>query len=409
MQNETDRLRFSGQREGFALAGALLAMVIVGALVTGSFFAASQEHAIGLSARYNDMGMYVAEYGINEAMATVPKSVLDTLTGTKIVTGIAPTGPNGQKLGIDTVWVRPMGPLRVFVSKGVAASRDARVVGGHRVLAVVARTMNVTFPMDRAMQLYDGIDIGGSSIISGKDTFPDTLQSAFAEWKGCTQTGLRNSIVTKDTTNVDTLGNKAKIIGPMQQDPTLDSTKFFKYGDANYDLLASLANIVAAGGWNPKPQPMANPDGTCNTANIENWGEPGTAGGPGPAYVPACKQYFPLIHVKGNLNLNSNGRGQGILLVDGDLTINGGFDFWGITIVRGSLSTEGTGGHLYGTVMAYNLGSLYYDENSSTGNSVVSLSSCAIQRAAAGAPGFNRAVPLRMHSWMDLTATGAGF
>lgn len=88
--------------------------------------------------------------------------------------------------------------------------------------------------------------------------------------------------------------------------------------------------------------------------------------------------------------------------------VSGGFEFWGITIIKGKLKTTGSGGHLYGTVMAYDLGDLSND-NTSIGNSVVSLSTCAIRRAAEGAPGFNRAIPLRMHSWMDLTAAGAGF
>ncbi len=409
MTSQPERPRISGQREGFALAGALLAMVVVGALVTGSFFAASQEQAIGLTARYNDAALYVAEYGVNEAMASVPKTVLDTLKSTKTITGLAPTGPNGKPLGTDTVWVRPFGNLRVFVSKGVATAADPRILGGRRVLAVVTRTANMAFPMDRAVQVFSGLKIGGSSLISGRDTFPDTLSAAFSQWRGCDTTGLHDAIVAKEDSTVYKLSGASSIIGPVEQDSTMNADDFFKYGDANYDMLASFANITYTGTWNPKPQPYANPDGTCNIANIENWGDPGTTDPSAPAVVPACKSYFPVIHVKGSLTLNSNGRGQGILLVDGDLSITGGFEFWGITVIKGKLSTQGTGGHLYGTVMAYDMGLLEYDENAALGNSVVSLSTCAIERAADNAPGFNRAIPLRMHSWMDLTAAGAGF
>ena len=258
MKNENDRPRMSGQREGFALAGALLAMVVVGALVTGSFFAASQEHAIGLSARYSDQAMYVAEYGVNQAMATVPKSLLDTLTHTIHIDTLAPKGANGQALGTDTVWVRPMGNLRVFVSKGVAGARDPRVVGGHRVVAIVTRTMNVTFPFDRAMQLYAGIRVSGSSVVSGKDTFPDTTRTQFAGWKGegCDTAGMKNAIVSKDVGDVKTQGS-GKIVGPVKSDTTLNASSFFKYGDANYEALASLATVVGPSGWNPKPKPSA--------------------------------------------------------------------------------------------------------------------------------------------------------
>jgi len=407
MANDNDRPRISGQREGFALAGALLAMVVVGALVTGSFFAASQEHAIGLSARYADQAMYVAEYGAQQAMATVPKSLLDTLHGTMRIDTLAPKGANGQKLGTDTVWVRSLGNVRIFVSKGVASSRDPRVVGGHRVVAIVSRTMNVSFPMDRAMQLYAGIKVSGSSVVSGKDTFPDTTRTQFTGWKGqgCDTVGLQNAIVSKDIGGVSTQGS-GKIVGPVKFDTTLNANSFFKFGDANYNALASLANIVGPGGWNPKPKPSAT-GGVCNTADQQNWGEPGSLDGSA-TIVPACSNYFPIIHVTGDLKLNSQGRGQGILMVDGTLDVSGGFEFWGITIIKGQLKTTGSGGHLYGTTMSYDLGDLSND-NTSIGNSVAGLSTCAIKRAAANAPGFNRAIPLRMHSWMDLTAAGAGF
>jgi len=110
--------------------------------------------------------------------------------------------------------------------------------------------------------------------------------------------------------------------------------------------------------------------------------------------------------VTGNLHVTGNGRGQGILLVDGYIDIQGAFQFWGITITKRYFSTTGSGGHIYGTLMAGD--SVALDNNVSTGNSVVELSSCAIQRAAAGA-GTNQAIPLRNHSWVDLTGAGAGF
>jgi hypothetical protein len=53
--------------------------------------------------------------------------------------------------------------------------------------------------------------------------------------------------------------------------------------------------------------------------------------------------------------------------------------------------------------------SLSLDNNIATGNSVVELSSCAVKRASSNIPGFNRAAPVRMHSWVDLTAVGARF
>src|SRR4029079_18254653 len=97
--------------------------------------------------------------------------------------------------------------------------------------------------------------------------------------------------------------------------------------------------------------PPGSPPGTlqtCRTSSNTNWGEPN--GGVGS--VTACFNYFPIIYAPGNLRI-SGGRGQGILLVRGDLDLSGGMEFYGPVIVLGNLTSTGTGGHVYGGVMAF--------------------------------------------------------
>ena len=119
-------------------------------------------------------------------------------------------------------------------------------------------------------------------------------------------------------------------------------------------LLNGVAPIVAGG--------------TCAASTIPaNWGEPNHA-------VPAspCESYFPVIHVAGNLKLTS-GRGQGILLVDGDLEVAGNFSFMGAVIVRGGLKMSGTGNKIVGATMA---ATVSVDDNVSlSGNTSVLYSS----------------------------------
>src|SRR2546426_8767189 len=45
---------------------------------------------------------------------------------------------------------------------------------------------------------------------------------------------------------------------------------------------------------------------------------------------------FPIVHLTGTSTINGV-QGQGILLVDGDLNIQGGFQWFGVTIIKGSL------------------------------------------------------------------------
>jgi hypothetical protein len=86
-----------------------------------------------------------------------------------------------------------------------------------------------------------------------------------------------------------------------------------------------------------------------------------------------------VVHVPGDLVL-TGGRGQGLLLVDGDLRVEGGFRFAGAAIVMGELDIGGEGGHFSGGVFAATvvLRQRIPDEQATIG-----FSSCALGRALA--------------------------
>ena len=92
----------------------------------------------------------------------------------------------------------------------------------------------------------------------------------------------------------------------------------------------------------------------------------------------------------------TGGVGQGIMLVEGDLSVQGGAQFFGPVIVKGSLKTAGTGGHFNGGVMAANVD---LEQSTLLGNAVINYSSCALNRALAGT-----ATPIFVarRSWTEL-------
>ena len=92
----------------------------------------------------------------------------------------------------------------------------------------------------------------------------------------------------------------------------------------------------------------------------------------------------------------TGGEGQGILLVDGDLSVQGGAEFFGPVIVKGSLKTAATGGHFNGGVMAANVD---LEQSTLLGNAVVNFSSCALTKALAGAA---TPVFVARRSWTEL-------
>ena len=94
--------------------------------------------------------------------------------------------------------------------------------------------------------------------------------------------------------------------------------------------------------------------------------------------------------------MGPGGRAQGILLVVGDLNLSGGMEFYGPVIVQGRVRSTGTGGHIYGGLMA---GQADLDTSTLTGNSVAQFSSCAVARALQASA---NARPLTGRSWAQL-------
>jgi hypothetical protein len=82
------------------------------------------------------------------------------------------------------------------------------------------------------------------------------------------------------------------------------------------------------------------------------------------------------MYAPGDLHV-TGGYGQGILLVEGNFHVTGGFQFYGPVIVRGDLDTQGTGGHFNGGVMAANVN---LAQNVVLGNAVITYSSCILQK-----------------------------
>ena len=106
----------------------------------------------------------------------------------------------------------------------------------------------------------------------------------------------------------------------------------------------------------------------------------------------------PIVHIAGSVTLNGD-QGQGILLVDGDLEVQGSYEFFGIVIVLGDLKTAGggaTAAHFWGGVMARNAD---LSVQNLSGKATLNYSKCAITQALQ-----NTSVTAQMRSrgWVQL-------
>jgi hypothetical protein len=126
-------------------------------------------------------------------------------------------------------------------------------------------------------------------------------------------------------------------------------------------------------------------DGRCDPARQDNWGDPSATG--------PCASYRPVIHAEGDLTVDG-GTGQGILLVDGDLQLGGGFKFDGLIIVHGELAIVGTGATLTGGVVAGDA-----DLSPAEFPATIRRSSCTVRRALLAAAPL---VPLVERPWASI-------
>jgi hypothetical protein len=391
----------SSQRDGFALAAAIMALVLVGALVTGGFVAASHEGRASQSSVLGTEAQNIAEYGMEEVVGTWTVgqyAAIPAGTGSSVTTsGSISLGGAGSG-AYDVTVSRLGGDLFMVQSTGRVTGRGL-LGGASRTLGMVVRTSNFSVAMDRAVQVNGPITVSGNAKVDGTDRVPST-------WKNhdqCSNLGVQTGIVARDTSQVKAK-KKDAIIGdpPKREDPNLPASADAIFGDYTFEDLASMATFTFPHGTTiNNTAPSYTQTGACNESDSRNWGAPKDS-------TSACHFFFPIIYAEGDLKLNSNASGQGILLVEGDLHIAGGYEFYGIIVVKGSFETGSGNARIYGTTIVFGETELgLISESTVNGTPIVSLSSCAIDRAV----NFNsefRARPIVSRAWIDLTGAGVG-
>lgn len=383
------------QRRGIALAVAVLALVVVGAVITGGFYAASQENRAGRTTKTSELAFYTAEKGLNDQLGDrgIPfyEDTLEVGQDTALPAVAVTAG------GIDAEYrVRVLRVAeRLFYIQSTGRITDGSHAGAEREVGIVARTPYFNYRRDRALQTQTGFRMRGNAYISGRDTVPPG-------WENCETPGTGTGVAASDTSQID-IGGSAAIDGdPAKEEVPLDSTDILDYGDLKFSDFAGTADKYYAAGTGTLPDIEPEVDGgRCVTSAASNWGGP-IDGGP-------CGDYWPTVYAEGDLGISGSGYGQGILAVEGDLSITGGFQFTGIVLVKGDLAMTGDGSTILGTA---NVRGTHPDstrvESRGAGRSSIQLSSCAIARAYEYNRKLSRAFGVPGRHWVDLSAVGRG-
>lgn len=358
------------RERGAALAVAIFALLIIGLTVAAAFFAGSQELRMGGSTLSQQHAFTAAETATDQLVSGWSRDVFNSLPvgGTVLTAGAAAGGQGWYRQRVQR-----LSPI-LYLVRTDGFSRDS---AARQVVGALVRLYPLRLNIGAALTAAGPVRIRGWSHVSGIDRVPEG-------WAGCP--------ATLDTLPGIRVPPSAPLELPtclaldcLQGRPTVDSTAP-PMAEISFESLRAHATKVLPGG-----QYQVHPSGgggVCDIDVPENWGEPLSPGVVArPAPVPECRAHFPMVWLDTSATL-THGRGQGVLVVNGDLDVQGEFEFSGPVFVRGSLRADG-GVRFTGGVVAADV----------SGEMTIVLSRCAVTRATdASAP----ATLLRSRGWLGL-------
>ena len=327
--------------------------------------------------------MTAAEYGHGAVYQNWSRAWNSYKAGTTFVRPYTPGDGS-----VDTVRITKLNNLSFLVVSEGRSNASSRG-GARRRAGMIVRLSVPQVTMLGAITTKGTVKIGGSTAISGMDT-------SFAGWN-CPPAGAPVAGAVVPSLSNLSAGGSCSAMTCIKGTPLVsittaasDSNTYFSYGGIKWADLVAMADKSVSGtmtGVGPSTS-----GGSCNTADIKNWGDPARA-----ATAGACESYFPVIYAPGDVSINGN-TGQGILIVGGNLSIQGGFTFYGPVIARGTVKLTGNGNHINGSVLAANV----IDSTATSllsGNSAIQFSRCANNTALQ-----RTALPVKapQRSWAEL-------
>ena len=386
----------ASDRRGIALPTAVFLLVLVGAIVAAGLFIGMQDQRSGDNTRRLQQSFGIAELGAFEQVRN-----WQTAWNTIAVYPTAGSNPALAQTSVSSIGSYG-GRLFHLTSKqyllditgGDTRSQAGDFPGGGARARIGLLVQNLPATAAVKAAYVNGGGYGhyrGGYRVTGND-------STLSGWTGCTDQGIIPGFENSDTTDYRS-GGFSNIVGtpPVVQNPALTPEALDTIGNTGltYEDLVAMATIPLPGGGNyttGPPTPVVSGT-TCTTSVLTNWGSPLSPAG-------YCGNYYPVIHVTGDLRIDGPGsvtQGQGILLVDGNMKAFD-FTFAGMVVIRGTLDST----HffkVYGGVQVINKNHSTFVED--TWDVMFAYSSCALSKAFTTiAP--SGVAPLRSRSWAEL-------
>jgi hypothetical protein len=387
----------ASSRRGFALIIALVAMMLLGALIAGTYYPATQELRNGRAAILEHRAFSAGELALRTGLARWDRARnLGQTIG-------ATVGPDTTSVGVGTRTVRRLtriGPFGFWLAvEGLAEPAAGQRAARRRIDAAV-RLAAPTVATQAALTVRGPVIVRDAARVIGGD-------SVAPDWRAAGRCGPTDSlglgsapastgaagVAAPDTAlacgggacpgsgSPWITGAPAKLLSAAASNPTTYTT----FADASWATLTANADVVSDGG-SARPAPRAA-GSSCDRADPLNWGDP-VPGGP-------CSDFAPVIVSKSSLTLTAGAIGHGVLLVNGDLRLDGPVRFDGLIVVRDNVVAN-SGTFIWGAVLAGNASGA--NDSVIQGDAVVAYSLCAVRRATLAAA---RPVMARLRGWAE--------
>jgi len=380
---------------GIALVFTVFALVVIGALVAGTFFVSRVEQVTGYNTVWAGQASEAAEAGLTHVNVTVDATTFGSIPVW------TPATPNEMVLANKAVQGMPGLVYSTRIRRlnqqlfQITSVGEKRTPGGQvlasQTVAHLVRLAKPTIGVNAAITVQDPINFNGNAfLVSGINSLPPQWFAGECPALDSGNTddvvGIRSAGSTgataQDMNNIDGYPTAT-----VDNDPTITSSTFQDFLDYTYTTLSQQPNVKVLSldtpynGVGPVLDVSQSP-AVCKKPAPLNFGEPfrnpPTAG----AVIP-CTGYFPVVHgTGGQTKFAANSRGQGILLIDGDMEIVGSFEWSGLIIVRGQMKVSGTGNKIYGAVLTEGVD--ISTSGSLGGDALVNYSACAIEKAIQG-------------------------
>lgn len=346
-------------RRGVALALAVYALVVVLALVAAVFMVATTEQRSAETTRGIYQALALAEAGASEAIGAWNPRSFHMLRDYPRDSMLLEPRRSPMGTGDFRGTIRKLNAGLFLID--IAATSAGALGGVESRVGVVARIPPPSATLS-ALTVRDLDRLPGSIAV---DSSPDRPRTP--AWQDC------------DTDPDSAGGGGIRVGAPDGAD---------EFGAGAYEGWASQAAVVLPGA-RYQTHPSMLGDGRCDTTDPLNWGDP--------SRTTDCAEYYPVIHVRGDAILTA-GKGQGILLVDGNLRIGGSYQFFGLVLVQGVLAaTPGTDADasIWGTVRAARVA----EDAPASGTLQITASNCAVHMALRASTPPR---PLRSRAWSQL-------